>query len=192
MRDPVIRGGRLRPASAARLRRPMSDRMYKALYAYAWDLADEGLEVALGRIRPTGINTLTLARATTPASSSARTGFGQGLFPEGRHGLFRGPARALRPDQAAVNPLVADIDAFALLEQKAPDLERVAWVVCCHNTPLGEQYPDFISRNSFGDPYLQPLPCACGGPRLCRQPLRRSRRRHDLAGLVLETPGWLP
>ncbi len=35
--------------------------MYKAIYAYAWDLADEGIDTVLDNLRPTGINTITLA-----------------------------------------------------------------------------------------------------------------------------------
>ena len=51
--------------------------MYRSIYAYAWDLADEGLDVALGRIRDSGVNTITLA-----ASYHA----GKFLRPHGRSG----------------------------------------------------------------------------------------------------------
>jgi hypothetical protein len=51
--------------------------MYKAIYTYPWDLADEGLDEALARIRATGVNTITLA-----ASYHA----GKFLRPHGRSG----------------------------------------------------------------------------------------------------------
>jgi hypothetical protein len=169
-------------------------RMYKGLYVYAWDLADEGLGTVLGRIRPTGINTLTLA-----ASYHA----GKFLRPHGVGGKVYFPADGTvyfqaRPERYGhirplVNPLVAEFDAFARLEQQAPDLERVAWVVCCHNTPLGQQYPEFTSRNAFGDPYPYSL---CPAHPAVRDYVVNLVAdlvdRHDLAGVALETPGWLP
>ena len=71
--------------------------MYKGIYAYAWDLADEGLEVALGRIRETGVNTITLA-----ASYHA----GKFLRPHGRSGKVYFPADGAvyfraRPERAS-------------------------------------------------------------------------------------------
>jgi hypothetical protein len=168
--------------------------MYKGLYVYAWDLADEGLETVLGRIRPTGINTLTLA-----ASYHA----GKFLRPHGVGGKVYFPADGTvyfqaRPERYGhirplVNPLVAEFDAFARLEQQAPDLERVAWVVCCHNTPLGQQYPEFTSRNAFGDPYPYSLCPAHPAVRdYVVNLVADLLDRHDLAGVALETPGWLP
>ncbi|MCC2666012.1 MAG: hypothetical protein K0S35_3934 [Geminicoccaceae bacterium] len=168
--------------------------MYKGLYVYAWDLADEGLETVLGRIRPTGINTLTLA-----ASYHA----GKFLRPHGVGGKVYFPADGTvyfqaRPERYGhirplVSPMVAEFDAFARLEQQAPDLERVAWVVCCHNTPLGQQHPEFTSRNAFGDPYPYSL---CPAHPAVRDYVVNLVAdlvdRHDLAGVALETPGWLP
>jgi hypothetical protein len=66
-------------------------------------------------------------------------------------------------------------------------------VVCCHNTPLGEQHPDFVSRNAFGDPYVYSLCPAHPAVRdyvvnLCAD----LSHGYDLAAVVLETPGWLP
>ncbi|MDF2782214.1 MAG: hypothetical protein K0S96_2018, partial [Geminicoccaceae bacterium] len=163
-------------------------------YVYAWDLADEGLETVLGRIRPTGINTLTLA-----ASYHA----GKFLRPHGVGGKVYFPADGTvyfqaRPERYGhirplVSPMVAEFDAFARLEQQAPDLERVAWVVCCHNTPLGQQHPEFTSRNAFGDPYPYSL---CPAHPAVRDYVVNLVAdlvdRHDLAGVALETPGWLP
>ena len=82
---------------------------------------------------------------------------------------------------------------MAELGKKAPDLGRVAWVVCCHNTPLGELHPDLTTRNAFGDPYPYSLCPAHPAVRdyvvnLCAD----LADRYDLAGVALETPGWLP
>ena len=93
----------------------------------------------------------------------------------------------------ASTPWSAEFDAFAELQRAAPDLGRAAWVVCCHNTPLGEQHPEYVSRNAFGDPYVYSLCPAHPAVRdyvvnLCSD----LAHGYDLAAIVLETPGWLP
>jgi hypothetical protein len=168
--------------------------MYKGIYAYPWDLADEGLDEALGRIRDTGVNTVTLA-----ASYHA----GKFLRPHGRSSkvtflqdgmvYFRARPERYGHIRPRVHPMVGEFDALAELQRAAPDLERAAWVVCCHNTPLGEQHPEFVARNAFGDPYVYSLCPAHPAVRdyvvnLCAD----LAHRYDLSAIVLETPGWLP
>ncbi len=169
-------------------------RSYRALYTYAWDLADEGLETALGRIRPTGINTITLA-ASYHAGKFLRPhgASGKVYFPTDGTVYFRARPERYGQIKPLVNPLVAEFDALAELEKRAADLDRVAWVVCCHNTPLGQLHPELTSRNAFGDPYPYSLCPAHPAVRdyvvnLCAD----LADRYDLAGIALETPGWLP
>ena len=169
-------------------------RIYKGLYVYPWDLADEGLETVLGRIRPTGINTLTLAASYHAGKFLRPHGVGGKVyFPVDGTVYFQARPERYGHIRPLVNPLVAEFDAFARLEQQAPDLERVAWVVCCHNTALGQQYPEFTSRNAFGDPYPYSL---CPAHPAVRDYVVNLVAdlvdRHDLAGVALETPGWLP
>ncbi len=169
-------------------------RRYRGLYAYAWDLADEGLETVLDRIRPTGINTITLAASYHAGKFLRPHGVGGKVyFPKDGTVYFRARPERYGQIKPLVNPLVADFDAFAELATKAPDLGRVAWVVCCHNTPLGELHPELTSRNAFGDPYPYSLCPAHPAVRdyvvnLCAD----LADRYELAGLALETPGWLP
>jgi hypothetical protein len=169
-------------------------RVYRGLYTYAWDLADEGLEVALGRIRPTGINTITLA-ASYHAGKFLRPhgASGKVYFPQDGTVYFQARPERYGQIKPLVNPWVTEFDALAALETQAPDLDRVAWVVCCHNTPLGELHPEFTTRNAFGDVYPYSLCPAHPAVRdyavnLCAD----LADRYDLAGVALETPGWLP
>ena len=168
--------------------------MYKALYTYAWDLADEGLDTVLERVREAGINTITLAASyhagkfVRPHGSSGKV-----YFPKDGTVYFKA-----RPDRYGhirplVNPLVEEFDGFAELQKRAPDLERCAWVVCLHNTPLGMEHPEFTSRNAFGDAYPYSLCPAHPAVRdyvvnLCADLVDR----YDIHRIVLETPGWLP
>jgi hypothetical protein len=168
--------------------------MYKALYTYPWDLADEGLDTVLGRVRPLGINTITLA-ASYHAGKFVRPhgSAGKVYFPEDGTVYFEARPERYGHIKPLVNPLVEDFDGFAELRQHAPDLERCAWVVCLHNTPLGMQHPDLTSRNAFGDPYPYSLCPAHPAVRdyvvnLCAD----LADRYDIDRIVLETPGWLP
>jgi hypothetical protein len=170
------------------------NRSYRGLYTYAWDLADEGLEVALGRIRPTGINTITLAASYHAGKFVRPHGVsGKVYFPKDGTVYFQARPERYGQIKPLINPLVAEFDAFTELEKQVPDLDRVAWVVCCHNTPLGQLHPDLTARNAFGDPYPYSLCPAHPAVRdyvvnLCAD----LADRHDLAGIALETPGWLP
>jgi hypothetical protein len=168
--------------------------MYKGVYVYPWDLADEGLDAALGRIRESGVNTITLGvscHAGAFLRARGRTDEAD-LAADGRVCFRARPERYghIRP---RVHPMVEQFDALAGLQRAAPDLGRAAWVVCCHNRPLGEQHPEYVSRNAFGDPYPSSLCPAHPAVRdyvvnLCAD----LAHGYDLAGVVLETPGWLP
>jgi len=168
--------------------------MYKGLYAYAWDLADEGLDAALERIRPTGVNTITLAASYHAGKFLRPHGrSGKVYFPKDGTVYFRARSERYGQIRPLINPLVEDFDGFAELARAAPDFDRVAWVVCCHNTALGEAHPEVTARNAFGDPYPYSLCPAHPAVReyvvnLCAD----LADRHELAGLALETPGWLP
>jgi hypothetical protein len=167
--------------------------MYKAIYAYPWDLAEEGLEAALARIRDAGVTTVTLA------ASSHAGGF---LPPQSRAAV--GPAAdgtvcfRARPERYGhirprVHPMVHEFDALARLPRAAPELGRVAWVVGCRNQLLGAQHPEFVSRDALGVARPDNLCPAHPAVRdyvvnVCAD----LADRYDLAAVVLEAPGWLP
>ena len=168
--------------------------MYKGIYVYPWDLAGERLDVALGRIREAGLNTITLA-----ASCHA----GAFLRPHGRTGevelaadgtvCFRARAERYGHIRPRVHPMVEQFDALAELERAAPDLGRAAWLVCAHDRPLGEEHPEYLSRNALGERYPSSLCPAHPAVRdyvvnLCAD----LAHGYDLAAVVLEAPGWLP
>jgi hypothetical protein len=167
---------------------------YRGLYAYAWDLADEGFAAVAGRVRDVGLNTVTLAAAYHAGKFLRPHGVGGKIyFPEDGTVYFRhNPGRYGRVRPLA-NSLLGELDPFEELARTAPDLARVGWVVCCHNSRLGTLHPDLTARNCFGDGYVYSLCSAHPEAReyvvnLCRD----LAERHELAALVLETPGWLP
>jgi hypothetical protein len=167
--------------------------MYRSIYAYPWELL-EGLDAALARIRDVGLNTVTLA-ANCGAGGFMPSHRGAGVVEPATEGAvcFRARAERYGHIRPQVHPMVEEFDALAELQRAAPDLRRAAWVLCCRNRSLGEQHPEFVSRNALGDPYPESLCPAHPAVRdyvvnLCAD----LANGYDLATVVLETPGWLP
>lgn len=173
---------------------PTAGAAYRGLYAYAWDLADEGFAAVTGRAREAGLNTVTLAAAYHAGKFLRPHGRGGKVhFPEDGTVYFRHRPERYGRVRPLANSLLAELDPFEELAQAAPDLARVGWVVCCHNTRLGTLHPDLTARNCFGDGYVYSLCPAHPEVReyvvaLCRD----LAERHELVALALETPGWLP
>ena len=144
------------------------------------------------RVRDAGLNTLTLAAGYHAGKFLRPHGVsGKVYFPKDGTVYFRA-----RPERyGRIKPVTRRrraSDPLADLAQGAPDLGRVAWVVACHNTPLGSSTPTRRPQLLRRSVPLQPVPGASGGPRLRRESLRGSRRPHRSTGVALETPGWLP
>jgi hypothetical protein len=168
--------------------------MYKGLYAYPWDLADEGVDVVFDRLQDAGLNTVTLAASYHAGKFLRPHGrSGKVYFPEDGTVYFRARPERYGHIKPIVAPLVDEFDAFAALDDGPPGIDRVAWVVCCRNTPLGQRHPEFATRNAFGDVY--PYSLCPAHPEVAHYVVNLCAdlaQRHQLAGLVLETPGWLP
>ncbi len=125
-----------------------------SLWIYLWDIVDEGYGTVLGRLRDNGLTSLSLATAYHA---------GKYLAPHNPHrkvifledGTVSFPPHS--PLYGRIHPIVHS------LVRQGHDLRRVqfaaqqlglttrSWVVCCHNTPLGLQYPDITTRTAFGD-----------------------------------------
>ena len=166
--------------------------MYKGIYVYPWELVQEELDAVLGQVRESGVNTVTLAmsrHAGTFPRAPARTG--EEDFAAQGTVCFRARPERYGHIRPRVHPMVEQFDALAELQGRAPDLDRAAWVVCCRNRLLGEQHPEYVSRNAFGTPDLASLCPAHPAVRdyvvnLCSD----LAHGYDLAAVILEAPGW--
>jgi hypothetical protein len=125
-----------------------------SIWIYLWDIVDEGYGTVLGRLRENGLSSLSLATAY-------------------HAGKFLAPHNPRRKVVFLEDGTVSFAPRLALYGRIRPithslvgqghDLRRVqfaaqqqglktrSWVVCCHNTPLGLQYPDITTRTVFGD-----------------------------------------
>ena len=169
--------------------------MYKGLYIYAWDLADEGLETVLGRIRPTGINTITLAASYHAGKFLRPHGVsGKVYFPKDGTVYFQARPERYGHIKPLVNPLVDEFDAFALLAQGGAGSRAASPGWCAATT---RRSASSTPSSPAATPSAIPISTASARPiRRCATTSSTScadlADRHDLAGVALETPGWLP
>jgi hypothetical protein len=163
-----------------------------SLYCYAWDLAGAAGRANRSVIDDLGLDGITLATSyhagkfIRPGSSTGKV-----VFPEDGTVYFR-PQRTYGELQPMVSRVTADEDVLAGLIEAGR--HRVfGWTVLLHNTRLGYAHPDVVVRNAWGDrAYYSLCPAQPAvqeyAVRLCGD----LAEHYDLAGLVLETPGFLP
>lgn len=166
----------------------------KAVYLYAWDLIDEGVERVAGRLRDAGASALALAASYHAGKFVRPHGHaGKVYFPDDGTIYFRHRPERYGLVRPVPHPMLEHVDPLRELERLAPDLGRIAWTVCCHNSRLGQAHPELVARNAMGDGLVYSLNPAHPDVRAYVTALVADLAdRHELAAVVLETPGWLP
>lgn len=166
---------------------------YRAIYAYAWDLADHGVGEVVGEISALGLDTVTFAASYHAGKFLRPNGkVGKVYFPEdgtvyfrtdpGRYGIMKPVANSLLAERDVLGEICADGRVAAN-----------AWMVLLHNTRLGEAYPQATVRNCFGDGYVYSLcPAATEVREFAVALCRDVTDTYPVTGISLETPGFLP
>ena len=166
---------------------------YRAIYAYAWDIAETGVAEMAAAAVALGLNTVTYA-----GSYHA----GKFLRPRGQSGKVHFPEDGtvyFRPDPArygAISPVANSLLGERDVLRELCDMDKVAvnaWMVLLHNTRLGAAHPQATVRNAFGDRYVYSLCPSSPEAReyavaLCKDMIDN----YPVLGLSLETPGFLP
>ncbi|MEQ1768825.1 MAG: hypothetical protein ABL879_03220 [Devosia sp.] len=164
---------------------------YKAIYTYAWDLAEAGVAPAIDEFLELALDTVTIA-GTYHAGKFLRPHgkAGKVYFPEDGTSYFKSdPSRygAIKP---LPNGLLAGRD---VLQELTSDGRMAvnAWLVLLHNTALGMAHPDSVVRNAFGDPYYYNLCPSAPEARAYAIGLARDvTESYPIAGISLEAPGF--
>lgn len=166
----------------------------RILFAYAWDLADEGVDRALGAMQDLGADTVALAASYHAGKFIRPHGrTGRVFFPEDGTIYFRPETARYERVRPLVNSSVETHDFFGDWARVGRGLDLIAWTVCLHNTPLGMAHPDLCARNAFGDIYPYSLSPAAPAVRDYVLALCGDIARHEgVRALTLETPGWMP
>lgn len=166
---------------------------YKAMFSYAWDLAETGVGAAIEEFEGLGLDTVTLA-GTYHAGKFLRPHgkLGKVYFPEDGTAYFRSDASRYGAIKPRPNHLLAERDVL----RELCDHGRMAvnvWLVLLHNTALGLAHPDSVVRNAFGDPYFYNLcPSAPEARAYARGLARDVTQSYPIAGLSMEAPGFTP
>jgi len=166
---------------------------YKAIYSYAWDLAELGVPAATAEFRDLGLDTVTLAGAYHAGKFTRPHGkTGKVYFPEDGTVYFKAdPSRygAIKP---VANSLLSSRDILRELTDQTAMAVNV-WLVLTHNTRLGMAHPESTVRNAFGDPYIYNLcPSAPEVRAYARALCVDVTATYPVSGISLETPGFMP
>lgn len=166
---------------------------YKAIYAYAWDLAETGVGPAIDEFRGLGLDTVTLAGSYHAGKFLRPHGKnGKVYFPEDGTVYFNAdPSRygAIKP---VANGLLQQGDTLRELTD-AGSMNVNAWLVLLHNTRLGMAHPDTVVRNAFGDPYFYNLCPSAPEARAYAVGLARDvTESYPVSGISVEAPGFTP
>lgn len=165
----------------------------KGIFVYAWDLLDEGTAEVAARLRDAGADTLALATSYHAGKFVRPHGrSGKVYFPGDGTIYFRHREERYGRIRPVPHPMLEDFDPLAAIKQAAPDMARVGWTVCCHNTRLGMAHPELVAKNAMGDPLFYSLNPAHPEVREYLVALIADEaERYELAAVTLETPGWL-
>ena len=125
-----------------------------SMWVYLWDIVDEGYESALGRMKDHGLTALSLAAAyhagkfLLPHNPRHKV-----YFPEDGTIYFDPNPALYKRMTPFVNSLVSQGHGLTSVRKAAEraDMRTNAWIVCCHNTPLGTKYPDVACETALGD-----------------------------------------
>jgi hypothetical protein len=166
---------------------------YKALYAYAWDLAETTVSVAVEQVIALGINTITIAGSYHAGKFIRPRGrAGKVYFPEDGAAFFRADASRYGAIRPVVSALTAQHDILRELSETDTIATNV-WLVLMHNTRLGETHPGATVTNAFGDRYVYNLCPSAPEARAYAVTLCKDvTDNYSVDGISIETPGFLP
>jgi hypothetical protein len=165
---------------------------YRAIYTYAWDLAEAGVPEALGEFRSLGLDTVTIAGSYHAGKFLRPHGkTGKVYFPEDGTAYFKTTAARYGAIKPVENRLLKEHDVMR--ELCNGPLQVNAWMVLLHNTLLGTLHPEATVANAFGDRYVYSLCPSNPDARAYAIGLARDvTQSYPIMGVSMESPGFAP
>ena len=166
---------------------------YRAIYTYAWDLAEAGIGNAVTEFKALHLDTVTIAgsyhagKFLRPHGKAGKVA----MLEDGTVYFHADPSRygAIKP---VANSILGETDVLRELTART-DIATNVWLVLLHNTTLGTAHPDSVVRNAFGDPYYYNLCPSAPEARAYAIALARDvTESYPVSGLSLEAPGFTP
>ena len=166
---------------------------YKAIYTYAWDLAEAGVAVAAEEFRGLGLDTVTFAGSYHAGKFMRPHGkAGKVFFPDDGTVYFKADPSRYGTIKPLPNGPLGDRDLLRELVDKSGMAVNV-WLVLLHNTRLGMAHPEAVVRNAFGDPYFYNLCPSAPEARAYAIGLAKDvTESYPVRGISLEAPGFTP
>lgn len=166
---------------------------YRAIYAYAWDLAETGIAEAARRFVDLGLNTVTIAGSYHAGKFLRPHGkSGKVYFPEDGTVYFKADQKRYGRIKPIANSMLAGRDILAELVAEKSMATNV-WLVLLHNTLLGSQHPEATVANAFGDRYVYSLCPSHPEARAYAIGLAQDvTSSYPVAGVSMESPGFAP
>jgi hypothetical protein len=166
---------------------------YRAIYSYAWDIAEVGTQAFVDEVRSLGLDTVTFAGSYHAGKFLRPHGQrGKVYFPEDGTAYFHPEVARYGAITPEPNGLLAERDVLAELCATS-GIATNAWMVLLHNTRLGSIHADATVENAFGDRYLYSLcPSAPAARHYAVALCADITARYPVTGVSLETPGFLP
>ena len=166
---------------------------YRAIYTYAWDLAELGVGEAVGQFAALGLDTVTVAGSYHAGKFLRPHGrSGKVYFPEDGTVYFKADPRRYGSIKPVANSRLAEADVLRQLTANGA-LATNVWLVLLHNTLLGTMHPEATVANAFGDRYVYSLCPSAPEARAYATGLAVDvTQSYAVSGISLETPGFLP
>lgn len=166
---------------------------YRAIYTYAWDLAEAGVSQATAQFRELGLDTVTIAGSYHAGKFLRPHGVnGKVYFPEDGTVYFKTTPSYYGKIKPVANSMLPGSDIVAEL-CAGKSMAVNVWLVLLHNTLLGMANPNSCVANAFGDRYVYNLCPSAPDARAYAVALAKDVSDHyEISGVSLETPGFLP
>jgi hypothetical protein len=124
------------------------------MWTYLWDIVDEGYEQVFSNLAQNGLTAISLATAyhagkfLEPHNPKRKV-----VFLEDGTVYFNPKQELYGKLHPKVNSLVQAGHSLDTVRKVADKwgMKTRAWVVCCHNTPMGIDHPEAASEDAFGD-----------------------------------------
>lgn len=166
---------------------------YTTVWSYLWDLADDGIDTAVGRLCDLGLDAVSVATAYHSYEQLRPQRPGPKLLIEPEAAIYFRPDVALYTD-TVIRPRVAELarqsNPLARLAGAAAGrgLDLVSWTVALHNSYLCRSYPEFAQQTAYGDRLAWILCPGCDDVRAYVVALARDlARNYGVRRVELET-----
>ena len=131
---------------------------YRAIYTYAWDLAETGVRAAVDGVPGLGLDTVTIAGSYHAGKFLRPHGkAGKVYFPEDGTVYFKPDPCALRRDQAGAEQHARRARRPARTDRRRRHRRSMSGWCCCTTRCSARQHPEATVANAFGDRYVYSL-----------------------------------